>query len=229
MSESLLRVTSLTKTYHVGPRPVSALRDVSLELDYGQSLSVTGYSGSGKSTLLGLIGGLERPTSGEIEFKGRRYSGLSEAELTVLRRKDIGFVFQTFNLIPGLSAFDNIFLCCRLAGQSRPQAGQRSRELLEVLGMGDRAGHLPSQLSGGEQQRVAVARSLASRPALLIADEPTGDLDSDNGRVVADLILGLCKENGSSCVIATHNLELAGRTDRNIALKDGCVQRGSGR
>lgn len=219
-----LEVRGLSKTYRIGGKEVTALKDVSFELGAGRSLSVTGYSGSGKSTLLGLIGGLDRPTSGDVAVGRVSYRTLSEDGLTGLRRTKIGFVFQTFNLFPALSAYENVYLSARVAGMPKTAARERSRELLGVVGMGERLNHKPSQLSGGEQQRVAVARALVFGPSLLLADEPTGDLDSRNGEVVADLIFRLCGDHGSSCVFATHNLELAARADETMALRDGSVE-----
>ncbi len=219
----LLQVRGLSKTYRVGQRSVEALKNVSFALPAGKSMSVTGYSGSGKSTLLGLLGGLDRPSAGEILFQGRSLTNLSEAELTALRRRSVGFVFQTFNLLPALTAFENVLLAARLSGMTAREASTRTKRLLEAVGMSDRMAHYPSELSGGEQQRVGVARALIPGPALVLADEPTGDLDSENGKVVADLLLGLCLSHGSCCIIATHNLELATRTDFTIRLKDGSI------
>jgi len=219
----ILQANGLSKTYQVGKKPVVALRGVSIVLAAGKSMSVVGYSGSGKSTLLGLLGGLDRPSAGEIIFQGRSLNDLPEAELTALRRSSIGFIFQTFNLLPALTALENVLLAARLSGMPGKEASSRARQLLADAGISDRMTHYPSQLSGGEQQRVAVARALAPRPALVLADEPTGDLDSENGKLVADMLLGLCSSQGSCCVIATHNPELAARTDYSIRLKDGSI------
>ncbi len=220
---ALLEASHLAKVYRLGGRTIDALRDVSLSVLPGQVIAVTGYSGSGKSTLLGVLGGLDRPTSGEITFAGKAYGAMTETQLGVLRRKEIAFIFQSFNLLPALSAFENVLLSARISGLPWRQARLRTDELLERVGMSERRSHRPAQLSGGEEQRVAIARALVSRPSLLLADEPTGDLDSANGAVVTDLLLELCRTNGSSCVVATHNLELAGRADVNLALKDGAL------
>lgn len=227
MTESVfLRAVSLAKEYSLGGRNVVALRGVSLDLPAGKSLSVTGYSGSGKSTLLGLLGGLDRPTSGNVVLDGVSFASLSEAGLTELRRRRIGFVFQTFNLFPALTALENVQLSARIAGLPKKQAKERSHDLLAAVGMAERARHRPSQLSGGEQQRVAVARALVYTPQLLLADEPTGDLDSVNADVVTDLVFRLCRENGSTCVFATHNLDLASRADFTVSMKDGAFDEG---
>jgi len=219
----LLVARGLSKSYRVGQKLVVALKNVDIALAAGKSLSVVGYSGSGKSTLLGLLGGLDRPSAGDVVFQGRSLKGMSEAELTDLRRRSIGFVFQTFNLLPALTAFENVFLAARHSGLSAKEASSRSRQLLAAVDMSRRMTHYPSQLSGGEQQRVGVARAMAPGPVLVLADEPTGDLDSKNGKLVADLLLGLCSSRGSCCVIATHNPELAARTDFTIRLKDGSI------
>lgn len=225
-SVPLLKVESLAKKYRVGESEVYALKDVSFELEAGTSMSITGYSGSGKSTLLGLIGGLDRPTSGDIYLAGKPYRAMSEADLAALRRKQIGFIFQTFNLLPALTAFENVYLSARLAGLPHREARARTNGLLEAVGLIARCEHRPAQLSGGEQQRVAIARALVTRPRLLLADEPTGDLDSQNGAIVANLLLELSRNQESSCIIVTHNAELAAQTDLSITLRDGLVVQG---
>lgn len=225
-SEPLLRVDSLSKTYRVGQSEVHALKNVSFELGAGTSMSITGYSGSGKSTLLGLIGGLDRPTSGDICLGGKSYRLMSEADLAALRRKRIGFIFQTFNLLPALTAFENVYLSARLAGLPHREARARTNDLLKAVGLAARCEHRPAQLSGGEQQRVAIARALVTKPILLLADEPTGDLDSQNGAIVADLLLELSRNQDSSCIIVTHNAELAAQTDFAMTLRDGLVVQG---
>jgi putative ABC transport system ATP-binding protein len=219
----LLDVDSLSKSYRVGQADVHALRGVSFTLPAGASMSITGYSGSGKSTLLGIVGGLDRPTTGDEQLAGQSYRKMSEAELATLRRTKIGFVFQTFNLLPALTAYENVYLSARLAGMAHGDARTRSNGLLQAVGVAGRAEHRPSQLSGGEQQRVAIARALVTQPLLLLADEPTGDLDSENGAVVAELLLELSRNRESSCIIVTHNNELAARTDSTIALRDGAI------
>lgn len=222
-SQTLLEVDSLCKSYQVGQSEVHALNNVSFALPTGTSMSITGYSGSGKSTLLGIVGGLDRPTSGDVQLAGQAYGKMSEAELAALRRTKIGFVFQTFNLLPALTAFENVYLSARLAGLRHSEARSRASSLLQAVGIAARSEHRPNQLSGGEQQRVAIARALVTRPLLLLADEPTGDLDSQNGAVVADLILELSQNQESGCIIVTHNAELAARTVSTIALKDGAI------
>lgn len=222
-SQTLLGVDSLCKSYQVGQSEVHALNNVSFALPTGTSMSITGYSGSGKSTLLGIVGGLDRPTSGDVQLAGQSYGKMSEAELAALRRTKIGFVFQTFNLLPALTAFENVYLSARLAGLRHSEARSRASSLLQAVGIAARSEHRPNQLSGGEQQRVAIARALVTRPLLLLADEPTGDLDSQNGAVVADLILELSQNQESGCIIVTHNAELAARTVSTIALRDGAI------
>jgi putative ABC transport system ATP-binding protein len=222
-SRPFISVEAVSKEYRLAGRTVTALQDVSFEVPTGGSLVVTGYSGCGKSTLLGLLGALDRPSAGDIALDGVRYSSLNEAEMTRLRRKTVGFVFQTFNLFPALTAEENVLLAARIAGVPRHDAAKQTAALLEATGMTARARHRPPQLSGGEQQRVAVARALVFRPRLLLADEPTGDLDSRNGELVADLIFGLCRDSGSTCVLATHNLDVARRASQRIALKDGSI------
>lgn len=222
-SQVLLGVDSLCKSFRVGQSEVHALNSVTFTLSAGTSMSITGYSGSGKSTLLGIVGGLDRPTSGDVQLAGQSYKRMSEAELADLRRTKIGFVFQTFNLLPALTAYENVYLSARLAGLRHGEARSRANGLLQTVGIAGRSEHRPNQLSGGEQQRVAIARALVTKPLLLLADEPTGDLDTQNGAVVADLLLELSQNQESGCIIVTHNPELAARTDSTIALRDGTV------
>ncbi|HZR46826.1 MAG TPA: ABC transporter ATP-binding protein, partial [Candidatus Manganitrophaceae bacterium] len=191
------------------------------EIPAKQFLAVVGPSGSGKSTLLGLIAGLDRPTSGSIEFDGITFSGLSEDDLARLRREKIGMIFQSFHLIPTLTALENVQVPLELRGDSDP--APEARRLLEAVGLLERAHHYPVQLSGGEQQRVAVARAYAGKPALLLADEPTGNLDTANGAKVVDLLVRLHQDQGSTLVLVTHDLNLASYADRIISLRDGRI------
>jgi putative ABC transport system ATP-binding protein len=218
----LIRVTSLTKSIDTGTHRVEILKGVDLEIPQGQFAAVMGPSGSGKSTLLGLIAGLDTPTSGSVELDGEEITRLSEDEMAVVRARKIGFVFQSYHLIPTLTAEENVMLPMELAGAA---AGGRERaaELLERVGLGGRADHYPVQLSGGEQQRVALARAFALRPPILLADEPTGNLDSANGRMVLDLLLAMNREQGTTMVLVTHEQELAASADRCIVLRDGRV------
>jgi putative ABC transport system ATP-binding protein len=204
-----------------GGRPVDVLTGVSLEVPAGQFLAIAGPSGSGKSTLLGLIAGLDRPTSGRIVVAGIDVTALGEDELARFRRDTIGYVFQSFHLIPTLTALENVAVPLELAGDA--DAPERARALLEEVGLGARAHHYPAQLSGGEQQRVAVARAIARRPRLLLADEPTGNLDSATGTRLIDLLLELRRDLDSTLVLVTHDPALAAHADRVVTLRDGAV------
>ncbi len=211
----------LTRTFRIGGTEVHAVRGVSLDVARGEFLVLLGRSGSGKTTLLNLLGGLDRPTSGTVVFEGQDLTKLSDAEMTKLRRTKFGFVFQSFGLLPLLSAYENVELPLRLNGVSWRERRRRAEEALEQVGLRARARHRPFELSGGEQQRVAVARALAVRPSLLLADEPTGDLDSATGSAVARLLRQIAQENGITVIVATHDLHLAGMADRVKELVDG--------
>lgn len=212
----------LAKTYSINSRPVSALRGVSLEIDQGEYVAIIGPSGSGKSTLLQLLGGLDQPTSGSLELMGTAVEQLSDSELTTLRLTKVGFIFQRFHLMPVLTARENVELPMAEAGASRADRSARARELLAYVGLSDRIDHRATQLSGGEMQRVAIARALANHPALILADEPTGELDA----VTGDQILGLFDQlhrDGVTVVVVTHDERLAGRAARRVSLLDGRV------
>ncbi len=214
----------LAKTYSINNRPVSALRGVSLDIDQGEYVAITGPSGSGKSTLLQLLGGLDQPTSGSLELMGTAVEQLSDSELTTLRLTKVGFIFQRFHLMPVLTARENVELPMAEAGASRSDRSARARELLAYVGLADRIDHRATQLSGGEMQRVAIARALANRPALILADEPTGELDA----VTGDQILGLFDQlhrDGVTVVVVTHDERLAGRAARRVSLLDGRVSK----
>jgi putative ABC transport system ATP-binding protein len=217
----LIRVSSLTKSIDTGTHRVEILKGVDLEIPRGQFAAVMGPSGSGKSTLLGLLAGLDSPTSGSILLDGEEITRLNEDEMALVRGRKIGFVFQAYHLIPTLTAEENVLLPMELAGNITGQ--KRARDLLERVGLGDRRDHYPVQLSGGEQQRVALARAFALRPPILLADEPTGNLDSANGRLVLDLLLAMNREEGTTMVLVTHEQELAASADRRIMLRDGRV------
>ena len=219
-SMSILRSESLTRTYPSGGRELTVLRDITFELSAGEILAITGPSGSGKSTLLGLLAGLDRPTSGRVLLDGHDLSGLSEDERAELRASSVGFVFQSFHLIPTLTARENVEVPLELRGED-PRG--RGDALLERVGLGDRGHHYPAQLSGGEQQRVAVARAFVNRPKLLFADEPTGNLDAANGHNVVTLLAELNGELGTTVVLVTHEPELAARAHRVLRLRDGAV------
>src|SRR5881296_303729 len=217
----MIAVRNLTMRLNAGGHSVTILDDVTVEVPEKQMVAVTGPSGSGKSTLLGLIAGLDRPTAGSIVLDGVEITTLDENRLARLRRDRVGFVFQSYHLIPTLTAIENVAMPLELAG--RPQRLERARELLDAVGLVDRADHYPSQLSGGEQQRVAIARALALRPPLVLADEPTGNLDSATGAQIIELLLALNREHGSTLVLVTHDEALAARGQRIVALRDGRV------
>ncbi|MBF0613678.1 MAG: ABC transporter ATP-binding protein [Magnetococcales bacterium] len=202
-------------------RHLEILRGVNLEVAPGEFVALTGPSGSGKSTLLALIAGVERATSGRIRVDGLDLATLAEEGLARLRRERLGIVFQDFHLIPTLTALENVALPLELAG--RPQAMSQARTLLEQVGLGDRAEHRPLELSGGEQQRVAIARAFVARPALILADEPTGNLDQETGNRVMDLLFGLARSWHAAMVLVTHNPDLAARTDRHLRLEAGIL------
>ena len=217
----MIRVRSLSMRLASGGRAVDVLTDVSLEVPAGQFLAIAGPSGSGKSTLLGLIAGLDQPTSGRIEVAGVTITDLDEDALARFRLDHVGYVFQSFHLIPTLTAQENVAVPLELAGQA--DATARAGALLAEVGLAERAHHYPVQLSGGEQQRVAVARALARRPPLLLADEPTGNLDSATGHQVIDLLLDVNRRRQTTVILVTHDAELAQRADTTITLRDGRV------
>jgi putative ABC transport system ATP-binding protein len=217
---SILRCESLTRSYASGGREITVLRDITFELEAGGFLAVTGPSGSGKSTLLGLLAGLDRPTRGRVVLDGHDLAALTEDERARVRAEAVGFVFQSFHLIPTLTARENIQVPLELRGED---ARERAEELLGRVGLGDRGHHYPAQLSGGEQQRVAVARAFAHRPKVLFADEPTGNLDAANGQNVVALLGELNRELGTTLVLVTHETDLAARARRVIRLHDGAL------
>lgn len=217
----VLQVEALSKVYRSGDRKLEVLKEVSFRVDEGARCAIVGPSGSGKTTLLGLCAGLDRPSSGKVSLVGKTLLTLSEEELAALRNRFVGFVFQSFQLIPTLTALENVMVPCELVGE--PDARQRAGTLLRQVGLGDRMSHYPQQLSGGEQQRVALARAFINRPRILFADEPTGNLDTENSETVEQILFDLNRENGTTLVLVTHNLELASRTDRVISLRGGRV------
>jgi putative ABC transport system ATP-binding protein len=220
----MVRVRDLVMRLTSGGRPLTVLDGVGLEVAEREVVAVTGPSGSGKSTLLGLIAGLDTPSAGSIEVAGVEVTRLGEAALARFRRRTIGIVFQSYHLIPTLTAAENVAVPLELAGDARPLA--RAQALLDEVGLGARAEHYPVQLSGGEQQRVAIARAMALAPPLLLADEPTGNLDSTTGGQIVDLLLALNRERGATLLLVTHDPALAGRAGRAIALRDGRVVNG---
>jgi putative ABC transport system ATP-binding protein len=221
MTGKMITIAGLGMRFASGGRAVSVLSDVSLEIPARQFVAVAGPSGSGKSTLLGLIAGLDRPTAGSITVAGREITRLTEDDLARFRLDTIGYIFQSFHLVPTLTAAENVAVPLELAGER--DALPRARGLLAELGLGDRTEHYPVQLSGGEQQRVAVARAVVRRPPLLLADEPTGNLDTATGKQIIELIVGLNRTLGSTLVLVTHDPALAAHADRLVTLRDGRV------
>jgi ABC-type lipoprotein export system ATPase subunit len=223
MNEPLLCVRALKKTYVMGTRALEVLRDVNLEVASGEFLALRGASGTGKSTLLHLIGGLDAPDGGEIIFEGRDFTKFSEVELTQFRNRRIGFVFQAYHLLPELDALENVCLPARIARISPAAAAKRGSELLERVGLKNRLDHKPSELSGGEQQRVAIARALMNQPDLLLADEPTGNLDSQTGSGIIEVLKNLRSDKNTTLIIATHDPKIAAHAQRVIELADGQI------
>ncbi len=221
MSEPVLVVTGLTRAYRTGDKILTVLKGLDLSVSKGELVGLVGPSGSGKSSLLHAAGLLEHPTGGAVAIAGRDCSALGDRERTRIRLSTIGFVYQFHHLLPELSASENVALPAMIAGHPRRAARARAEALLDALGLGERLHHQPAQLSGGEQQRVAVARALVNQPRLLLADEPTGNLDPTSSRTVFDAIRALVRATGVASLIATHNLEMARHMDRVVALKDG--------
>lgn len=217
----VIRTRDLTKDLPLGKTVVHALRGIDMEIYGGEIVGIVGPSGSGKSTLLGLIGGLDKPSRGTIEIGGTNVSRMSEDQLTEIRNEKIGFIFQFFNLIPSLTALENVMLPIQFARKARFSPEKRAKELLTTLGLGDRMNHRPSELSGGQQQRVAIARALANNPPLLLADEPTGNLDQESGETVMSTLREIRERAGTTVVIVTHDHELVSQADRVLTLVDG--------
>jgi putative ABC transport system ATP-binding protein len=220
----MLRATNVTKEYQSGDSRVKALDDVSLEIGQGQFASIVGKSGSGKSTLLALLGALDKPTAGKIEVDGEDITRVPSSGLTKYRRSKIGFVFQGYNLVPNLTALENVMLPNELMGVARSERKARAAELLQQVGLeGDKQQRRPGRLSGGEQQRVAIARALANKPSVILADEPTGNLDSQTGKMIFDLLHSLARTMNTTIVTVTHDMSIAGKTDVTFRLKDGRI------
>lgn len=218
----MISVNAVSKSFD-GKRQVTALEQIDLQVARGEMVSIVGASGSGKSTLLNLIGGLDRPTSGAISIDGQNIARLSDDDLTRLRRDKIGFIFQFFNLLPSLSCMENVALPLHLKGLPKRETTARARELLDLVQLGHRLDHLPDELSGGERQRVAIARALAFHPPILLADEPTGNLDSHTGAEILKLIRDLHERLGATVLIVTHDAGVAGSCPRMVTLSDGRV------
>jgi putative ABC transport system ATP-binding protein len=224
-SEALYNLTDVWKTYVVGGSLVHALRGVNLVVKREEFLSIMGPSGSGKSTLLMILGLLTSPTRGRVEFLSRDISSLSDREATEMRRRTIGFVFQTYNLIPWLTAAENVEIAMAIAGYPQSLRKKRVEELLDSVGLGQRMNHKPMELSGGEQQRVAIARALANDPAVILADEPTGNLSTEQGEEIVGLLRSL-REKGKTVVMVTHNPAMAKKADRIVKIRDGVIEEG---
>jgi putative ABC transport system ATP-binding protein len=227
-AQPVLQLDSVTRIYGSGNTAVRALDDVSFTLGRSEAVALVGPSGSGKTTLLQLAGAVDHPTTGRVLHSGQDLAALKASELTTLRRRQIGFVFQLFNLVPGLNARDNVALVARLDGVPRAQARESSLELLDLVGLAHRSKHLPSELSGGEQQRVAIARALVNKPNLILADEPTGSLDRSAGQRVVDLLMRTAIDRQASLLLVTHDSQLIAHTDHTLAIADGRLQRLSG-
>ena len=221
MSERLIEAASLTKEFHLGDQVVAAVDGVDLAIGAGEIVSIVGPSGSGKSTLLGLIGGLDQPSSGSVAIDGVEITGLNERRLTNIRNEKLGFVFQFFNLIPSLTALENVALPIQFSRRRQFEPEERAAELLSHFGLKDRLSHRPSQLSGGEQQRVAIARALANNPPILLTDEPTGNLNSEAGQLVIETLKQVREDFQTTVVLVTHDEGLAAQADRTLTLVDG--------
>lgn len=222
-SDPLIRVVDLCRVFQVGDVAVHALRDVSIDIDAGEFVAIMGASGSGKSTFMSILGCLDRPTSGTYHFAGKNVADLSRDELATIRNREIGFVFQAFNLIPRLTALENVELPLFYGETPMNEQGDRAREALAAVNLSDRAEHFPNQLSGGQQQRVAIARALINRPNLLLADEPTGNLDTPTGLEIMHLLTRLNREQGITIVLVTHEAELAEHARRIVQFRDGRI------
>lgn len=220
---AVISVENVTRDLRLGKITINALRGVNMQINAGELVGVVGPSGSGKSTLLGIIGGLDTPTSGRVEIDGVDITRMNENQLTEVRNEKIGFIFQFFNLIPTLTAVENVALPIQFARKPNYKPEKRAKELLEMLGLKERMHHRPSELSGGQQQRVAIARALANNPPLVLADEPTGNLDTESGAIVLEALHKIRNENGTTIVIVTHDPELAQQTDRVLTLVDGKI------
>lgn len=220
---NILQVKELTREFKSGTRQLTVVNHINFEIEEGSVSAIVGPSGSGKTTLLGLCAGLDQPTSGEVILRGISLGDLSEDERAKVRNEHVGFVFQTFQLVPTLTAIENVMVPLELRGESTKDVRERAKELLTEVGLGDRTHHYPTQLSGGEQQRVAIARAFINQPKILFADEPTGNLDTETGEHIEELIFDLNKSQKTTLVLVTHDLELAQKCDRIIRIKNGKV------
>ncbi len=224
MNKTLLSVKGLYKTFKSGREDLDVLKNLSLEVDRGSSTAILGQSGSGKSTLLNIIGGLDRPSRGTVRVGETAVEKLSEVQLKDFRSRSVGFVFQFHYLLKDFTALENVMLPAHIAGLSKKKAIARARELISELALNDRENHFPSQLSGGERQRLAIARALINSPELILADEPTGNLDPANSKVVSDLLFNLCESHGKTLILVTHDKEIARRAERRLNLVEGAFE-----
>ena len=222
MSESVIVAENLVKTYKMGDVEVNALRGLTVSINRGEVVAIVGPSGSGKSTLMNILGCLDRPTTGDYTLDGESVAGLSDDQLADIRNRKVGFIFQSFNLLPRATALSNVELPLRYSGKTEGRK-ERARQSLTAVGLEDRMTHRPYELSGGQQQRVAIARALVNDPAIIMADEPTGNLDSKVGQEIMDLLLNLNKEVGTTLIIVTHDPKIAAQTQRIIRIRDGVV------
>lgn len=226
-NEPIVEARAITKTYLMGKRPLTVLREVSVAIAKGERVAIIGPSGAGKSTLLHALGGLDQPSSGEVWFKGQSVYGLSQRERTIIRARHVGFVFQSYHLLPELDVVENVLLPTMTLWSLRRQRVElrrRAESLLETVGLSGRMHHTPMELSGGEQQRVALARALMNEPELVLADEPTGNLDSVTGEHILKCLFALAMERRHTLILVTHNNDIAAQCDRVIRMKDGCVE-----
>ena len=222
MATPILQLHRVSKTFQIGQNKISVLRDINLEIAAGSTSAIVGPSGSGKTTLLGLCAGLDKSSEGRIILNGIELNTLNEDQLAQVRNENVGFVFQNFQLLPTLTALENVLVPLELRGLKKQE--DAAMELLEKVGLGERADHYPSQLSGGEQQRVSLARAFANKPKILFADEPTGNLDAETSLIVENMLFQLNQESGTTLIIVTHDLELAAKTQRIIPIKGGSLQ-----
>ena len=225
MSDPLIKITGLNKVFELGKTTVQALRDIELDIYSGEYLSIMGPSGSGKSTLFNMIGALDRPTTGQVEVAGVRLTELTPRQLAHFRGNHIGYVFQSYNLLPAYDAITNVCMPLLFSGRSHKEAVKRAKEVLTRVGLGHRLDHRPDEMSGGQQQRVAVARALANAPAIILADEPTANLDLVTGGEIIDLLASLSRELGVTVISATHDHKMLATSDRILWIKDGGVDR----
>jgi putative ABC transport system ATP-binding protein len=224
MNTTIVETENVRKTYGLNGVAVEAVCGIDMKVDTGEFVAFVGPSGSGKSSLLHLIGAMDSPTSGKVLFEGHDLAKLSDGQRTDLRAKKIGFVFQTFNLLPTLNAFENVEIAMRLGGMARSERRSRTTELLERVGLREREKHPPRYMSGGERQRVAIARALGNRPKLLLADEPTGNLDSKTGTGILELLRAICSEDGQTVIMVTHDFRAASYADRVLVMRDGRIR-----